>query len=89
MHASLLLCAAAGVAAVLGCQPGSANPPSEAVQAGPAASSAGPLDAFSRLVGGRWKMTTTAGRDTYDTWIWGPGEQSIRSMRLGTQPIGE
>lgn len=50
--------------------------------------SAEPLAAFSRLIGGRWKMTTAAGRDTYDTWHWGPGKQSIRSMRLGSLTDG-
>jgi hypothetical protein len=33
-------------------------------------------------------MTTAAGTDTYDTWAWGPGKQSIRSMRVGTLPDG-
>lgn len=51
--------------------------------------SVGPLAAFSWLIGGRWKMTTTAGRDTFDTWSWGPGRQSIRSMRAGTLTDGD
>lgn len=90
MHASLVLFAAAGLAAILGCQPGGENPPSAVLtQAGPAVASAKPLEVFTRFVGGRWKMTTTAGRDTYDTWSWGPGEQSIRSMRLGLLTDGE
>lgn len=90
MQASLLLCAAAGVAAILGCQPGNEHTPSAApTHAGSTASSAEPMGAFSRLVGGRWKMTTTAGRDTYDTWTWGPGKRSIRSMRLGTLTDGD
>lgn len=48
-----------------------------------------PLAAFSRLTGGRWKMTTAAGRDNYDTWPWGPGRQSIRSMRAGALMDGD
>ncbi len=51
--------------------------------------SAEPLAAFTRLVGGRWKMTTQAGKDTYDTWQWGPGKQSIRALREGALTSGE
>lgn len=48
-----------------------------------------PLEAFSRFIGGSWKMTTSAGRDTFDTWTWGPGMQSMRSMRVGALTDGE
>jgi hypothetical protein len=48
-----------------------------------------PMASFTRFLGGRWKMTTAAGKDNYDTWHWGPGKHSIRSTRLGTLTTGE
>ena len=47
------------------------------------------MEAFSGFIGGRWKMTTLAGTDTYDTWYWGPERNSIRKMTAGTAPSGE
>ena len=47
------------------------------------------MQPFSGFIGGRWKMTTTAGKDTFDTWHWGPGRMSIRSMSFGTLTSGK
>jgi hypothetical protein len=54
-----------------------------------ASSSDDPLAPFERMIGGRWKMTTPAGRDTYDTWRWGPGRSSIRALGEGTLTEGD
>jgi hypothetical protein len=90
VKAIILLSAASVIAAIFGCQPphGDDRGTPVAVSA-PAAASPQPLAAFARFIGGHWKMTTTAGRDTYDTWAWGPGKQSIRSMRAGTLTEGD
>ncbi len=47
------------------------------------------MEPFSCFIGGRWKTTALAGTDTYDTWHWGPGRNSIRKMTAGTAPSGE
>lgn len=47
------------------------------------------IEPFAGFIGGRWKMTALSGTDTYDTWHWGPGRNSIRSMSYGMLPSGE
>lgn len=90
MQKLTMLSTAAIIAANLGCQPDRGDAPSTtSMSAGTAASSPQPMAAFARFIGGHWKMTTTAGRDTYDTWACGPGKQSIRSMRVGTLTNGD
>lgn len=83
-------CLVTALATILGCfgvqEVTLAAPPAQEVTV---ADLPRPMAPFARLVGGRWKMTTTAGKDTYDTWSWGPGELSIRSMRVGTLSDGE
>lgn len=84
-----MLTTAATISPILGFQPPHGIAPSTPLtDAGLAASEPQPMAAFSRFIGGRWKMTMTAGTDTYDTWHWGPGKQSIRSIRVGTLPDG-
>jgi hypothetical protein len=86
----VLLSTAATIAPIFGCmQPNPEAPSSPVAVSAPAATSPEPLAAFARFIGGHWKMTTTAGRNTYDTWVWGPGKQSIRSMRSGTLTEGD
>ena len=90
MKTFVLLTTAAAIAPILGCQPPHRSAPiAPPSNAGPAAAAPQPMAAFSRFIGGRWKMTTTAGTDHFDTWSWGPGRQSIRSMRVGTLPNGD
>jgi hypothetical protein len=55
----------------------------------PVAKTSARMEPFSGFIGGRWKMTTLAGTDTYDTWHWGPARNSIRSMSHGMLPSGE
>lgn len=90
MQACFFLCAATGVAIMCGCQPRHESVAiASHANAIPAASSPATMAMFWRLIDGHWKMTTTAGRDTFDTWYRGAGEHSIRSMRLGTLTEGE
>ena len=58
-------------------------------QVQPVAKTSVRMEPFSGFIGGRWKMTTLAGTDTYDTWHWGPERNSIRSMSRGMLPNGE
>jgi hypothetical protein len=58
-------------------------------QVQPVAKTSVRMEPFSGFIGGRWKMTAMAGTDTYDTWHWGPGRNSIRSMSHGILPSGE
>lgn len=90
MKPFILISTGAAIATMLGCQPPHGSTPgTPSTSAGPPALVPQPMAPFSRLIGGRWKMTTTAGRDTFDTWTWGPGKQSIRSMRVGTLTDGD
>lgn len=47
------------------------------------------LAPFDRMINGRWKMTLPGGASVFDTWQWGPGRHSIRSVREGTLPDGD
>lgn len=47
-----------------------------------------PLGDFARFVGGSWKTTANTGTSMYDTWHWGPGRLSIRSMTEGEAANG-
>ena len=55
----------------------------------PVAKNSVQMEPFSGFIAGRWKMTTLAGTDTYDTWYWGPERNSIRKLTAGTAPSGE
>ncbi len=48
-----------------------------------------PMARFSGMTKGRWKTTYASGHSVLDTWSWGPGRQSIRSMTTGTAGNGD
>ena len=48
-----------------------------------------PMENFSGMTKGRWKTTYTSGHSVLDTWQWGPGRKSIRSMTEGASGNGD
>ncbi len=48
-----------------------------------------PMENFSGMTKGRWKTTYTSGHSVLDTWQWGPGRQSIRSLTEGAAGNGD
>jgi hypothetical protein len=90
MHRTLSWHAAIPFVLIAGCSnPPDSKPVTVPASAQPVANTSARMEPFSGFIGGRWKMTTPAGTDTYDTWHWGPARNSIRSMRRGLLPSGK
>jgi hypothetical protein len=90
MHRNLSWYALLPFVLIAGCSsPPSNEPVIVPSQVPPVAKTSARMEPFSGFIDGHWKMTTLAGTDTYDTWHWGPGRNSIRSMRRGLLPSGK
>jgi hypothetical protein len=51
---------------------------------------ADPMASFARMVPGEWRLTAPGLKGlVFDTWHWGPGRHSMRSMTDGTGASGE
>lgn len=83
LHAILFLSL---LTASISCESAFAQPSNaEAHQERPSAADASPLSGFAIMEDGQWKL----GSIHADTWRWGPGRHSIRSLTVGADGEGK
>ncbi|MBT5737783.1 MAG: hypothetical protein HOI29_04345, partial [Planctomycetes bacterium] len=47
------------------------------------------MASFARMVPGQWQVTYQSGTSMFDSWIWGPGQHSMRVETDGSGAAGE